>query len=97
MESIFSSAEKEADFNYNKIKKKELPKELQGKSTSEIKKYVKSKSNERNKIQKKIKELDKKRRAYVAKKQKEKTNKDELNSVMINAIKKQAKKKSYTW
>lgn len=90
-------AEKEADFNYSKIKKKELPKELQGKSTSEIKKYVKSKSEERAKIQKEIKELDKKRRAFVTKKQQEKTNKDELNSVMINAIKKQAKKKSYTW
>ena len=90
-------AEKEADFNYNNLKKKQLPKELQEKSTSEIKKYVKEKSKKRAAIQQKIKELDKKRRVYLAKKQQEKSNKDELNSVLIKAIKKQAKRKNYNW
>lgn len=90
-------AEKEDDFDYKKLKKKQLPKALQNKSTKEIQEYVAQKSKERKAINKQIKELDKKRRAYVAKKQRENVTKDELNSVMINAIKRQAKKKNYNW
>lgn len=90
-------AEKEKDFDYKKLKKKQLPKELQGKSTSEIKEYVKGKSEERAKIKQEIQELNKKRRKYVAKKKAESNSKDELNSVMMKAIKKQAKRKNYEW
>ncbi|MDY0780224.1 vWA domain-containing protein [Tenacibaculum sp. IB213877] len=90
-------AEKDKDFKYSKLKKKQLPKELRNKSTEEIKKYVTEKSNERKEIQQKIQELNKKRRDYVANKQRENSTKDQLESVMIQAIKKQAKKKNYTW
>ncbi|WP_275316534.1 vWA domain-containing protein [Tenacibaculum bernardetii] len=92
---VDASEEKEMD--YSKLKKKQLPKNLQEKSAKEIKNYVDSKRKERNDIQQEIQLLDKKRKQYVAKKQREKNTKNELESVMIKAIKKQAKKKKYSW
>lgn len=88
-------AEKEADFSYDKLKKDELPKELKGKSTSEIKEYLETKRAERQKIQKEIMELNEKRRKYLAENTKE--TKNGLENAMLQAIKKQAEKKSYTW
>lgn len=73
--------------------KTKLSKELQEKSISELKKLVQEQSNKRKEIEQKIKELDKKRRKFVFEKQK----KDELNSVIIQAIKRQAKLKNYSW
>ncbi|MEO9572196.1 MAG: vWA domain-containing protein [Polaribacter sp.] len=90
-------ADKKQKIDYKKIKKKQLPKELQNKTETEIKAYVKTKAKERLDIQKKIKELDTKRRSYIAKKQKESTKKNELDNVMIKAIKRQAKLKNYSW
>ncbi len=89
-------AEKEADFDYGKLKKDDLPKELKGKSTAQIKTYVAKKRAEREKIQKEIQELNKKREAYIAKERKNGDQKN-LDKVMIEAIKKQAAKKKYTW
>ncbi len=89
-------AEEKEEVNYAKIEKQKLPKDLQGKTSKEIKSYVKEQAKNRKEIQAKIQELDKKRRAYVAKKQQD--NKDnELEKVLITAIKKQAKKKNYSW
>ena len=90
-------ADKKGKLDYKKIKSKKLPKELENKTIAEIKSYVKSKAKERSEIQIKINELDTKRRSYIAKKQKEDTQKDVLNNVMIKAIKKQAKIKNYNW
>ena len=90
-------ADKKQKVDYKKIIKKQLPKELQNKTEKEIKAYVKIKAQERKAIQKKIKELDSKRRSYIAKKQKEGSKKNELNNVMIKAIKRQAKLKNYSW
>jgi hypothetical protein len=90
-------ADKKKKVDYKKIEKKKLPKNLQNKSTSEIKIYVKKQAEKRAEIQKKIKELNDKRRSYIAKKQKEGSKKDELNNVMIKAIKRQAKLKNYSW
>ncbi|WP_158839024.1 vWA domain-containing protein [Polaribacter sp. L3A8] len=90
-------ADKKQKVDYNKIEKEKLPKELQNKSEIEIKNYVKSKAKERTEIQQKIKELDAKRRSFIAKKQKEGSNKNELDNVMIKAIKRQAKLKNYAW
>ena len=90
-------ADKKQKVDYAKIEKEKLPKELQNKSEAEIKVFVKTKAKERTEIQQKIKKLDTKRRSFIAKKQKEGTKKDELNNVMINAIKRQAKSKNYTW
>jgi hypothetical protein len=89
-------AKKEKGFDISKVDKSSLPKELQHKSSSELKKYVADKEKERNAIQNEIQKANKQRLKYIAN-HKNKDDKDELESVMINAIKNQAKKKNYTW
>ncbi|WP_298549992.1 vWA domain-containing protein [uncultured Algibacter sp.] len=73
----------------------ELPKELKGKTKTEIKSYVAKKSKERQAVQNEINTLNAKRKAYILKHNKENTN--GLENAMTNAIKEQAKKKKYTW
>jgi len=80
-------------FDYSKLKKSELPEELKEKSVSEIKTYVETKRKEREQISNEIQELNEKRRAYIA----TKSNTNELENAMINALKSQAKKKNYKW
>ena len=48
-------------------------------------------------IKKKINQLDKKRRVYITNKKSVSAKKDELESVIIKAIKKQAIRKNYSW
>jgi len=88
-------AEAEADFNYEKLDDKDLPNELKGKSTSEIKAYIATKRKKREQIQKEIAELNSKRISYVASQTKKDDN--QLRNAMVEAIKTQAKKKNYTW
>jgi len=88
-------AEKEADFSFDKLKKDELPQELKGKSSSEIKKYLEGKRKEREAIQNEIKELNEQRRKYISENNKQTDN--GLESAMVQAIKKQAEKKNYSW
>ncbi|CAL2075126.1 VWFA domain-containing protein [Tenacibaculum sp. 190524A02b] len=90
-------ASKDKKFDYKKLKKKQLPKTLQNKSEKEIEVYVEKKRKEREVIQQKIQYLNTKRKRYALKKQNENSKNNELNRVMINAIKKQAKKKNYSW
>ncbi len=90
-------ADKKKKIDYTKIKRQKLPKELQNKSVSEIKIYVKEQAKKRTEIQNKIKELDLKRRKFITKKQKEGNKNNELDNVMIKAIKRQAKLKNYSW
>lgn len=90
-------AAKKKKINYSEIKKSQLPENLKNKSNKEIENYVVEKSQEREKIQQKIQELNKKRKIYVTEKKQQKTKKNELESALINAIKKQAKKKNYVW
>ncbi|MEE9408083.1 MAG: vWA domain-containing protein [Polaribacter sp.] len=90
-------ADKKEKINYAIIEKEKLPKELRNKSASEIKIYVKKQAKKRAEIQKKIKELDTKRRSYIAKQQQKGSKDNELNNVMIKAIKRQAKLKNYSW
>ena len=89
-------AKKDATFKIEKIDKSTLPKELQNKNTTELKKYIADKENERTTIQKEIQKVNKQRSQYLSKQENKNTG-DELESVMINAIKNQAKKKNYTW
>lgn len=90
-------ADKDKKVDYEKLDKKTLPQNLRNKSAKELKLYVKEQSKKRKDIQVKIQELNKKRTAYIAKKSKENMKKDELESVLIKAIKKQAKRKNYSW
>ncbi len=77
------------------LKESALPSELKGKSSKEIKAYVKEKSLERANIQQQVQELNRKRKAYVSKNVKKNTN--GLENAMIKAIKEQGKKKNYKW
>ncbi|MBX2828070.1 MAG: VWA domain-containing protein [Flavobacteriaceae bacterium] len=88
-------AEAEEDFSYEKLKKDELPDNLKGKSTEEIKAYVKEQKAERERIKKEIADLNEQRRKFIAEEKKNSSN--GLESAMIDALKKQAKKKNYTW
>jgi hypothetical protein len=90
-------AEKEKGFSYKNIDKKSLPKYLQGKSSVELKAYVAQQRKKRKEIQEKINTLNAKRVAYVAKKRKEAGASKSLDKAMIEAIKKQAKRKNYVW
>lgn len=89
-------AKKEKDFDYTKIDRKELSKELQNKTTKELKRYVEEQSAKRKEIQQEIQKVNKQRKQYISKNKKN-NKEDELESVMLNAIKNQAKKKNYTW
>jgi hypothetical protein len=90
-------ADKKKPIDYTKIEKKKLPKYLQNKSAKEIQKHVAKQAKKRKEIQYKIKELDKKRRKYIAEKQQKNSKKNELENVLIKAIKKQAARKNYNW
>tara|TARA_R110001632_G_scaffold18712_14_gene57678 strand:- start:2013 stop:3128 length:1116 start_codon:yes stop_codon:yes gene_type:complete len=93
---LVDKSEKEV-IDYSKIDRKKLTKELQTLSDTELKKHVETQKKKRSEIKKQINELNKKRKIYVAKKQQESTKKNELESVMIQAIKKQAMRKNYKW
>ncbi|WP_109851490.1 VWA domain-containing protein [Aquimarina sp. AU58] len=91
---LIDAAEDEA-FEVEKVAKDELPKELKEKSKAELKQYIAEKSKTRKEIQQKIKELNKKRVSYI----KENSKKDDTNleAALLNAIKKQGRKKSFSW
>ncbi|SDM48004.1 vWA domain-containing protein [Kriegella aquimaris] len=83
-------------FDVSKIKKAELPRELQGKTTTEITAYIEGKKSERTEIQNEIQKLNSKRDAYIATNQKEDAT-GQLENAMLKAIEKQAAKKAYKW
>jgi hypothetical protein len=85
----------EDDMELEEVAIESLPEELQGKTTKEIEAYVDTKRKERSQIQAEIASLNKKRLEYVSKKQN--TSDNELRNAMVEAIKKQATKKEYTW
>lgn len=89
-------ASDDKNFDVAKIEKGELPKELEGKSDSEITSYIEEKKSDRVKIQREIQELNKKREAFISENQKE-DSKGELENAMLKAIQRQAKKKNYKW
>lgn len=88
---------KKETIDYSKIERKKLPPKLREKTDAELKAFVEEQKKLRADITKKINELNKKRRAFIAQKQSESNKKNELENVMIKAIKKQAKKKNYSW
>ena len=89
-------AVKDKNFEYEEVKAETLPKELQGKTTAELKKYVEKQATERIAIQEQINTLNKQRIVYIAKQQA--GNKvDNLENALISTIKTQAKLKNYSW
>ena len=66
-----------------------LPKALQNKNKKEINEYLEKKKQKRLSLQKKIKELEKKRSTFLAQKVKKDTKQD-LGSAIVNSIHNQA-------
>ncbi|WP_109435569.1 MULTISPECIES: VWA domain-containing protein [Aquimarina] len=88
-------AVEDESFEVEKVAKEELPVELKDKSEKELKQYIAEKSNARKEIQGKINDLNKKRMQYI----KENSKKDDSNleTALLNAIKKQGREKSFSW
>ncbi len=89
-------AASDSEFELSEIATEELPAELKGKSEREIKEFIDQKKLERESVQKEIQEVNKKREAYIAKNQANPEN-GGLENVMLQAIKKQAETKNYSW
>lgn len=80
-----------------KIKKEDLPTELQTKSTEEIQKIITEKQKERDSLQKEIAELAKKRQAYIDEEmKKEPADEKDFGAAINNSIIELAKTKGYT-
>lgn len=79
------------------LKPEDLPKELKGKSTEEIIRYLDAKFEERTKIQKQIAELQKQRQEWIAKEQAKQGDEQEetIEAAVKRAIRAQAAKKGY--
>lgn len=87
-------AKKEGSVDVGKLKKEQLPKEMQSMDEKQRVVYVEQKRQEREKIQKRIQELSKKREEFIAKNQKNQTR-ESLDTAMIKAIRVQATEKGY--
>lgn len=79
----------------HELEEEQLPKALRGKSQAEIKAYIAEKKTERIRIQKEIQELNTKRETFIAEQRKD--QKGALENAMLQAIKKQAANKNYSW
>ena len=87
---------KDDKFAIDKLKKEELPLELQNKTKDEIKLIVANKSKERETIQREIGELAKKRQAYIDAEAKKTKTQDDLGNAISASILSLAKLKGYT-
>lgn len=79
-----------------KIKKEELPAELQNKTEAEVELIVIKKAKEREAIQKEIGELAKKRQQYIDAEAKKTKSQDDLGNAITTSIVALAKIKGYT-
>ena len=90
----------EKDKNYiSTLKEEELPSDLKGKSREEIKNIITKKSQEREKIQREIEILAKKRQEYIDVENKKRGNNDsdDLGKAIEKSIAEIAKKKGYSF
>jgi len=94
---LVDKAEKDAGFITN-IKQSELPDDLKGKSSEEIKKRIAIKSAERGKIQKEIEELSRKRQTYIDREMKKRGagDSDDLGKAIETSINDLARKMGYS-
>lgn len=94
---LVDRAEKDKDF-ISEVKESELPAELKGKSKEEVKKAVAQKSAEREKIQKEIEALSKKRQEYIDAEMKKRGNADadDLGKAIESSVLELAKKNGYS-
>ncbi|EJL74442.1 VWA domain-containing protein [Chryseobacterium populi] len=95
---LIDRAEKDADF-ITSVKEDELPAELKGKTKEQIKKTIAIKSAEREKIQKDIEELSKKRQDYIDEEMKKRgsSDSDDLGKAIEKSILELARKNGYSY
>lgn len=94
---LVDKAEKDAGFIAT-VKESELPAELKGKSKEEIQKMIVTKAAAREKIQKEIEELSKKRQTYIDSEMKKRgtDDSDDLGKAIESSILELAKKNGYS-
>lgn len=93
-------ASKKKDFDITKVEKKSLPKEMQDMTADQQKAHIVKMAKERESIQAKILELNKKRIAYVSEKRKEMaeaSGEQTLDEAMAGTVRAQAEKKGYSF
>ncbi|MEM6803357.1 MAG: VWA domain-containing protein [Bacteroidota bacterium] len=88
-------AYREKKVKLKEIKTEELGEEFKGLDEKGLELKIEELSNKRSGIQKKIVELDKKRKAYVAEQRKDKSQDQTLDAAMSKTIRKQAESKNY--
>jgi hypothetical protein len=94
---LVSEAEEE-NFDLNKLKDDELPEEMQKMTKEEREKYIEEKRVEREKLQKEIEELSRKRQEYIAGELKKRGGaRDAFDEKVIESVKKQAEKKGIAY
>jgi len=86
---------KDAKLDIEKIKKEELPLNMQKMTIQERKIYITKNSKERKIIQTEIHKLSIKRREFIKKNQKKNKGEKALNSAIIQSVREQAKKQSF--
>lgn len=88
-------AKKDGSLDIDKVKTEDLPQEMRTMNRDEKLRYIESKTKEREEIQKKIADINKKRNEYIAEKQKEDGKQNNLNKAMMESVKDLAAKKNY--
>jgi hypothetical protein len=88
-------AAKEKDFDLSKVKKEELPAEMQTMNVEERKTFVEKNSKERQELQTKITQLNGEREKYVSQRMKEVAGTNTLDAVVISAIHEQSGKQNF--
>ncbi|WP_108868678.1 vWA domain-containing protein [Aquimarina aquimarini] len=88
-------AVEDESFEIEEVEKEDLPQELKDKSKTELTQYIAEKSTARKEIQQEINELNKKRVQFI--KENSKKEGTSLETALLNAIKKQGRKKAFTW
>ncbi|MCS3868728.1 prophage maintenance system killer protein [Chryseobacterium ginsenosidimutans] len=94
---LVDKAEKDQGY-ISTIRQEELPSELKGKSKTEIQKIVTQKSADRDKIQKEIEELSKKRQDFIDAEMKKRgsSDSDDLGKAIEKSVHELAKKNGYS-
>lgn len=90
-------ASREDEKVITETKAEDLPSEMKGMSAEQRKTFVKQKSEERRKIQRKIQELNKKRQEYIAAHTPQESKDAMLDAAMIKSIKEKARTKRLVW
>ncbi len=89
-------AEKAGEVSVEELSAAQLPEEMREMSKTERKAYVVEKAEERKQLQSQIRDLEKKRQAYIAKERQQSVQPASLGKAVMRALEKQASKSGFT-